>query len=128
MNTNLVRAARSVIPAATEGLDPRKKNLALLVAAIADAAQLFLFPVTVEGAASPVELALDVCVAVVLTGILGWNWRLAGAFAMELVPGATLFPTWTAVVMSMATRAPEATSVPATTTQVSLFSGASKAL
>jgi len=109
MNTNLLLAARSAVPAAasvaSDGVEPRKKTLALFVAAAADAAQMFLAPVTVEGAASPVELAIDVGVAVLLTVILGWNWRLAGAFAMELVPGATLFPTWTAVVLSLPTRA-----------------------
>ncbi len=32
--------------------------------------------------------------------------QLAAALAIELVPGATLFPTWTAVVLSLPTHPP----------------------
>ena len=46
---------------------------------------------------------LDIAVALVLSLTLGFSPRLALAFALELVPGADLFPTWTAVVASIAT-------------------------
>lgn len=77
----------------------RQKFLALAVGALADAIQGFFWPITVEGAASPVELGIDVAAAALIVLILGWNWRLALAFAIELIPGAALFPTWTATVL-----------------------------
>jgi hypothetical protein len=37
----------------------------------------------------------------------------AAALAVELLPGAALFPTWTAVVATLPAAAPEATPTPA---------------
>jgi hypothetical protein len=45
-------------------------------------------------------------VAGALTATLGWRWRTALAFALELVPGLSLFPSWTALVATLPT-APE---------------------
>jgi hypothetical protein len=88
----------------------KRKGIALAVAGVADIVQIVLFPMFVEGALSPFEDALDIAVAIALLVILGFRWRLAFAFALELVPGADLFPTWTAVVLSVP-------SVPAETQQ-----------
>lgn len=81
-----------------------RKRIALTVALAADALQIGLMPAFVEGALSPFEDALDAFVAVVLVLTLGFEWRLAVAFALELVPGATLFPTWSAAVLSLPVR------------------------
>jgi hypothetical protein len=37
--------------------------------------------------------------ALVLT--LGWQWRIAVALGIELVPGVALFPSWTAFVATL---------------------------
>jgi len=79
----------------------RQKSIALAVAAVADLLQLVLFPLFFEGALSPFCGALDVVVGIVLLSLLGWRWRTAAALAVELVPGLSLFPTWTAVVATM---------------------------
>ena len=79
----------------------RRKMIALFIAGASDLAQGIFFPVFIEGAASPFELALDgaTALAILLTG--GFEWRLAIALAIELVPAVDLFPTWTAVVLSI---------------------------
>jgi hypothetical protein len=83
------------------GVSSTRKRVALGVAALSDLAQWAFFPVLSEGAASPFEVALDVCTALVILLVVGFQWRLAIALAVELVPGLDLFPTWTAVVLSL---------------------------
>ena len=100
---NLVRAARDQV-AGGHTVSPRKKHLALAIAGIADIVQIAIFPLFAEGAISPYEDALDAVIAIVLFLVLGKSWRLALAFALELVPGLDLFPTWTAVVLSIPTQ------------------------
>jgi hypothetical protein len=99
VNATLARAVR-VSPSAVTS---RRKKLALAVAALADAAQLGFLPIFGEGALSIPDDVLDAAVALVLLLTLGFRWRLAMALLVELVPGATLFPTWTAVVLSLPT-------------------------
>jgi len=79
----------------------KRKAFAFAVAVAADLVQLVLFPLFASGASSPVDDALDAVVALVLCLTLGFRARLAFALALELVPGADLFPTWTAVVASI---------------------------
>jgi hypothetical protein len=74
---------------------------ALAVAAVADILQLALFPAFSSGATSPFDDVLDAVVAISLLAILGFRWRLAIALVTELIPAADLFPTWTAVVLSI---------------------------
>ena len=78
-----------------------RKRLALGVAALSDLAQWFFFPVLAEGVLSPFEIALDAATGLVILMIVGFQWRLAIALLAELVPGMDLFPTWTAVVLSL---------------------------
>ena len=97
--------------AAHAGMSPvavssKRKKVALALAGLADLLQLGFFPLFGEGALSVPDDVLDVVVAVALLAVLGFRWRLAGALVLELVPGATLFPTWTAVVMSLPAHAP----------------------
>jgi hypothetical protein len=82
----------------------KRKVVALTVAVLADLTQLVLWPAFAEGATSPFDDALDAAVALVLLLTLGFSGRLALALALELVPGADLFPTWSAVVASIPTR------------------------
>lgn len=109
-----VSGARAALsPAAPEKVPPwrrlgppvtltrRRKILALAVAAASDAVQLIFSPAFGEGAGSPLDVALDVVTAGVILVIVGFQWRLAIALAAELVPGVDLFPTWTAVVLSL---------------------------
>jgi hypothetical protein len=93
----LLRARLLGVPAVSR----RRRAVALAVALAADTLQLVLWPAFSEGAASPFDDALDVAVAGALWLILGFSPRLALAFTMELVPGAALFPTWTAVALTI---------------------------
>ena len=40
---------------------------------------------------------------ITLVALLGFRWRFVLALAIELVPGAQLFPSWTAFVLSLPT-------------------------
>jgi hypothetical protein len=77
---------------------PREHKLAWAVAMIADAIQIVLFPFFFEGALSPVNDILDLIVAGILWRLLGWHWSLLPGFAVKLLPGVDLLPTWTATV------------------------------
>jgi hypothetical protein len=84
-----------------QAVSKKRKALALTIAVLADLAQLVLWPAFAAGAASPIDDALDAVVAIALLLTLGFSGRLALALALELVPGADLFPTWSAVVASI---------------------------
>ena len=73
-------------------------RLAWAVAIAADALQIAAFLLFVEGGISPADSLLDLIVAFVLIRLLGWHWAFLPTLAAELVPGADLFPTWTAAV------------------------------
>jgi hypothetical protein len=76
---------------------------ALAIAVAADAAQIGLLPLFIEGAAAPWDGALDIAVGVALLALLGWHVALVPAFLGELVPFFDLFPTWTATVVYVVT-------------------------
>lgn len=84
-------------------LDPRRVVIARVLAVVADAVQLGLFPLFFEGALSAVNDVLDVCVGVAMVFLVGWHWAFVPAFLTELVPYLDLVPTWTAAVL-IATR------------------------
>jgi hypothetical protein len=92
-------------------MTPRRKKVALAIAALADAVQLGFFPVFGAGGLSAPDDVLDFVVAVALVITLGWRWRLVAALALELVPGVALFPSWTAFVAMLPAR-PEAAGLP----------------
>jgi hypothetical protein len=73
------------------------------IAVAADAIQLGFIPAFGPGAASPLEDALDVGVAIALTLLVGWHWSFLPAIALELIPGVDLMPTWTGAAL-LATR------------------------
>jgi hypothetical protein len=79
----------------------RRKRAALAFTVLMDVVQWCLVLVTVEGAASPVEWFLDILTAFVLVCICGLKWQFILGFAVELIPGLDLFPTWTALMLTI---------------------------
>jgi hypothetical protein len=71
---------------------------AWMIAVAADALQIAAFPLFAEGGISPADSLLDIIVAFMLIRLLGWHWAFLPTLATELIPGADLFPTWTAAV------------------------------
>ena len=74
---------------------------AMVLAILADALQLIIFPVFVEGAFSPAEDVLDFGVAALLVNLLGWHWEFLPSFLVKLVPGVDLVPFWTMAVANV---------------------------
>ena len=79
---------------------PRMKT-ALAVAIVADIVQLIVMPLVIEGVASPADDVFDLCVAGVLSGLLGWHWEFLPSFLGKLVPGVDLAPLWTLAVANV---------------------------
>lgn len=75
-----------------------KLRAAMALAVIADVVQMALFPLFIEGAASPVDDIVDMAMAAVLTYLLGWHWEFAPSFLGKLVPGVDFVPLWTLAV------------------------------
>ena len=73
----------------------------MVLAVLADALQIIVFPLFAEGALSPLDDILDFAVAAALVNLLGWHWEFLPAFAAELVPGVDLVPFWTLAVSSV---------------------------
>jgi len=83
-------------------LSPQSRfRAAMLLAILADALQIIVFPLFVEGAFSPLDDVLDFAVAAVLVNLLGWHWEFLPSFVGKLVPGADLVPFWTLAVASV---------------------------
>lgn len=74
---------------------------ALVLAVAADAVQLFVFPLFVEGAISPLDDILDLGVMAALAGLIGWHWEFLPSFVAELVPGLDMVPFWTLAVANV---------------------------
>ena len=49
---------------------------AMILAVLADALQIGVFPMFVQGALSPLDDVFDLAMAVVLYRLLGWHWEL----------------------------------------------------
>jgi len=71
------------------------------LAIAADAFQIFVFPLFVQGALSPADDVLDVAVAAVLAKLLGWHWEFLPSFVAKLVPRVDLVPFWTLAVANV---------------------------
>jgi len=84
-------------------LTPGRIRTARIIAFLADAIQLGAFPLFAGGIASPWNDALDVVVAAVMLGLLGWHWYFLPTLVAEAVPFLDLVPSWTAAVF-LATR------------------------
>jgi hypothetical protein len=62
------------------------------VAALSDGLSFFLLP------APPLQWAADGLTALLLFGVLGWQWILLPGLVMEAIPGLNVFPFWVLVV------------------------------
>jgi hypothetical protein len=74
---------------------------AMLLAVVADALQLIVFPLFVEGALSPANDVLDFGVGAMMVHLLGWHWEFLPSFLAKLVPGVDLVPFWTLAVANV---------------------------
>lgn len=74
---------------------------ALILAILADALQMVVFPLFIEGAASPAEDALDLGIGAILAYLLGWHWEFLPSFFAKLVPGVDMVPCWTIAVLNV---------------------------
>jgi len=74
---------------------------AMILAIIADALQIVVFPLFVAGAESPADDILDLGVGAVLTYLLGWHWEFLPSFLGKLLPGVDLVPLWTLAVANV---------------------------
>jgi hypothetical protein len=73
----------------------------MVLAIVADALQIAVFPLFVEGALSPADDLLDFGVAAALVHLLGWHWEFLPSFLAKLVPGVDLVPFWTMAVINV---------------------------
>lgn len=76
-------------------------RVALLLAILADALQLAVFPLFVERAESPAADILDLGVGAVLAYLLGWYGEFLPSLLAKLVPGIDLVPFWTMAVANV---------------------------
>jgi hypothetical protein len=74
---------------------------AMTLAIIADALQIVVFPLLIEGALSPADDALDLGVGAALVYLLGWHWEFLPSFLTKLVPGVDMVPFWTMAVANV---------------------------
>ena len=74
---------------------------AIVLAIIADALQIVLLPLFVEGAESPVDDVLDLGMGAMMVYLLGWQWEFLPSFFGKLVPGVDLVPFWTLAVANV---------------------------
>ncbi len=61
-------------------------RVAMVLAIVADALQIVVFPLFVEGALSPADDLLDFGTAAVLVHLVGWHWEFLPSFLAKLVP------------------------------------------
>jgi len=73
----------------------------MMLAVIADALQIIVFPLFVEGALSPADDVLDFGVGALMIHLLGWHWEFLPSFFAKLVPGVDLVPCWTLAVANV---------------------------
>src|ERR1700733_6344289 len=74
---------------------------AMILAMVADALQIIVFPLFVEGAASPADDILDFGIGAMMVHLLGWHWEFLPSFLAKLVPGGALIPLWTIAVANV---------------------------
>jgi hypothetical protein len=74
---------------------------AMMLAIVADAIQIVVFPLFLGGAASPADDILDFGIGAVLVHLLGWHWEFLPSFLAKLAPGIDLVPFWTMAVANV---------------------------
>jgi hypothetical protein len=73
----------------------------MVLAIVADALQIVIFPFFVAGALSPADDVLDLGVGAILIYLLGLHWEFLPSFLAKLVPGVDLVPFWTLAVANV---------------------------
>ena len=82
---------------------------ARIIAVAADVIQWLVAPtLMVPGLGLAVEDAVDVAVAATMVWLLGWHWAFLPTVVAEAVPLMNLVPSWTAAVLLVTRKAPEA--------------------
>jgi hypothetical protein len=81
---------------------------AMMLAVAADALQIIILPMFVEGAMSPADDLLDLGIGAVMVNLLGWHWEFLPTFAAKLVPGVDLVPFWSLAVANVYRKAKNA--------------------
>src|SRR5580692_10227696 len=76
-------------------------RIAMGLAIVADALQLLVFPIFVEGFAAPVDDILDAVVGGAMIYLLGMHWEFLPSFLGKLVPGVDLVPFWSLAVANV---------------------------
>jgi hypothetical protein len=76
-------------------------RIAMGLAIVADALQLLVLPMFIEGAASPSDDVLDAVVGGAMIYLLGMHWEFLPSFLGKLVPGVDLVPFWTLAVANV---------------------------
>jgi hypothetical protein len=76
-------------------------QVAMVLAMAADALQIILLPIFVEGAESPADDILDLGVGAAMFLLLGWHWEFLPSALAKLVPGVDLVPFWTLSVANV---------------------------
>ncbi len=80
---------------------PRLRT-AIILAILADALQIVVFPLFAMGAESPAErTSPDLGMGAVLVYLLGWHWEFLPSFFAKLVPGVDLVPLWSMAVANV---------------------------
>src|SRR6201998_3284795 len=74
---------------------------AMILAILADALQIVIFPMFVAGAISPADDLLDLGIGAAMIHLLGWHWEFLPSFLGKLVPGVDLVPFWTLAVANV---------------------------
>src|SRR6202021_4065470 len=87
---------------------------AMILAIIADALQIAIFPLFVGGAMSPADDVLDFGVGALMIHLLGWHWEFLPPFFAKLVPGVDLVPFWTIAVINVWRKAKREAVIPST--------------
>jgi hypothetical protein len=109
---SVAREVKERLPIQRPQLTRKMRRIAMFVALASDFIQIVGFPVFFEGALSPFDDILDVVTAVVLLILCGPRWQFALAFVLELVPGLSLFPTWTTFVLALPVAPDNPTTLP----------------
>jgi hypothetical protein len=81
---------------------------AMILAVAADALQIIILPMFVEGALSPADDLLDLGIGAAMVNLLGWHWEFLPSFFAKLVPGVDLVPFWTMAVANVYRKAKQA--------------------
>jgi hypothetical protein len=100
------------MPTGDDGvISARRIWIARGIAVAADALQIGLFPLFMEGALSPLDDVLDVVVCLLMIWLVGWHIAFLPTILIKAVPFADLAPTWTIAVW-IATRGKGAKQLP----------------